>query len=176
MKSQENYSVTQSFSTENETVQDESKTKSFSNKKDAIAYFEEIKTEMQQGGEILTDLWELDKETDEMEVIDSYYSSFDNSENYGKLVIAFQHTGKGMNYSHKFLDAFWLDKYNEKNLSDNPDNRFKTWHYILNLKTEDLNGLSYEDAQEKVKNEANLRLENSIDLEGLGIEFLNNEA
>jgi hypothetical protein len=76
-----------------------------------------------------------------------------------------------MSYSHKFLDAFWLDKYNEKNLSDNPDYRFKTWHFILELKIDDLNGLSYEDAQTLVSKEARLKLNNSIDLENLGIDF-----
>lgn len=164
-----NYMVTQSFGTEKYTEQNESKTEHFDNKIDALNYFESIKNEMQQGGEIITDLWK------DEEVIDSFYKSFDNSDNYGKLVIAFQHTGKGMNYSHKFLELFWLDKYNDKNISDNPDHRFITWHYILDLKKEDLDGLTYEDIINKIKQEANLRLENSISLDGLDLEILEDE-
>jgi len=159
------YTVTQSFSTENYTEQDESLTQSFANKKDALKYFEEIKNNMQQGGTIITDFWLKD------EVIDSYYSNFNHAPLYGNLVIAYQHEGKGMGYCHKFLEAFWLDGRNCKHLSDNPDKRFSTWHTITDLKIEDLNGLTYEEAVEKVKDEVNLRLNNDIDLDGLGIDF-----
>jgi hypothetical protein len=165
----ENYTVTQSFGTEKYTDQDQSKTQSFSNKEDAQKYFDEIKNEMQQGGEVITDLWKKD------EVIDSFYKTFDNSDNYGKLVIAFQHVGKGMNYAHHFQELFWLDQYNEKNISDNPDYRFKTWHYILDLKKEDLNGLTYDEIFDKIKDEARLKLENSISLQGLELEIKDDE-
>lgn len=163
------YIVTQSFGTESYTEQNTEKTQNFETKKEALEYFESIKNEMQQGGEIITDLWE------DEEVIDSFYKSFDNSENYGKLVIAFQHVGKGMNYAHKFLELFWLDKYNENNLSDNPDNRFKTWHYVLDLKKEDLNGLTYDEIVDKIQDEARLKLQNSISLDGLELEIKDDE-
>jgi hypothetical protein len=159
------YLVTQSFSTENNTEQDESLTQSFANKKDALKYFDEIKNNTQQGGQIITDFWLND------EVIDSFYSNFDYSPLYGNLVIAYQHEGKGMNYCHKFLGANWLDDRNSKHLSDNPDSRFKIWHTITDLKIEDLNGLTYEEAVEKVKDEVNLRWNNDIDLDGLGLKF-----
>jgi hypothetical protein len=159
------YLVTQSFSTENNTEQDESLTQSFANKKDALKYFDEIKKNTQQGGQIVTDFWLKD------EVIDSFYSNFDYSPLYGNLVVAYQHEGKGMGYCHKFLGANWLDARNSKHLSDNPDSRFEVWHTITDLKIEDLNGLTYEEAVEKVKDEVNLRWNNDIDLEGLGIEF-----
>jgi hypothetical protein len=159
------YSVTQSFSTENETVQDESLTQSFTNKKDALKYFEEIKNNTQQGGTIVTNFWLKD------DVVETHYSDFDYSHLYGNLVIAYQHEGKGMGYCHKFLGAFWLDERNCKYLSENLDSRFKTWETITDLKIDDLNGLSYEEAVEKVKDEVNLKLTNSIDLDGLGVEF-----
>jgi hypothetical protein len=159
------YSITQSFGTENDSRQDESITKSFSNKKDALKYFNTVKTNSQQGGTIITDLWLKD------DVIDTHYSDIDYTKDYGKLVIAYQHEGKGMGYCHKFIDAFWLDKYNS-NLSDNPDNRFRVWHSLTDLTFDELNGLSYYDAIDRVKNEVNLRWNNSIDLSNLGIKFL----
>lgn len=166
------YQVTQSFGIETYTEQIYDKTESFDNKKDAVEYFESIKYETQQGGCITTDFWELVEEPyNEFDVIDSYYSYPNYEDVYGKLVIAFQNTGKGMGYSHKFLDAFWLDKYNEKNISDNPDLRFKTWHTITDLTIDDLNGLTYDEAQEKVEKETRLKLENSIDLSNLSIIF-----
>jgi hypothetical protein len=158
------YSITQSFGTEHDSRQDEGITKSFTNKKDALNYFKEVKSNSQQGGTIITDLWLKD------EVIDTHYSEFDYSKLYGKLVIGYQHEGKGMGYCHKFLEAFWLDKY-KCDLSENPDNRFRIWHTITNLSIDDLNNLSYEDAINKVKNEVNLRWNNSIDLSDLGINF-----
>lgn len=160
------YSVRQSFSTENDIRQDESITQSFSNKKEAKAYFEEVKDNVQQGGCITTDFLNL-KEDD---ILETHYSNFDYTDSYGRLVIAYQHTGKGMGYSHKFLDAFWLNGSN-CNLSDNPDSRFKVWHTVTNLRIEDLDGLTYEEAQELVEKEVYLRLENSINLDYLGITF-----
>jgi hypothetical protein len=159
------YTVTQKFHTENNTECLE--TKYFSTKKEAVLFYNKIKDATQQGGQVETFIF---NDKTEREVL-SQCNDFDNTENYGKLIIAFQHEGKGMNYCHKFLDAFWLDNYNEKNLSDNPDYRFKVWHFILDLKIDDLNGLSYEDAQTLVSKEAGLKLNNSIDLENLGIDF-----
>ena len=160
------YSVKQSFSTEHDTEYDESIEQSFTNKKDALKYFEEIKNNTRQGGCIITDLWN----TKEDDILETHYSNFDYSQYYGNLVVAFQHEGKGMNYCHKFLDAFWLHSAN-CDLSDNPDSRFKTWHIITDLTIEDLNGLTYEEAQEKVEKELRLRLNNSVSLDYLGIEF-----
>ena len=48
------YQVSQKFSTEKET--EELLTQEFDNYQDAKDYFEEIKDEMQQGGDIVTDL------------------------------------------------------------------------------------------------------------------------
>lgn len=158
------YTITQSFSTENDTREDEGLTKSFANKKEAKNYFEEIKNNVQQGGTIVTDFWLKD------DIIDSYYSDFDYTPYFGKLVIAYQHEGKGMGYCHKFLNAFWLDKYN-CNLSENPDNRFRTWETILDITKEDLDGLTYDEAVGMVEKEVRLRLNNSIDLSRLDIIF-----
>jgi hypothetical protein len=159
------YTVTQSFSTENDIAQDESLTQSFTNRKDALKYFNKIKDNTQQGGTIVTDFWLKD------EVVESFYSDFDYSSYYGNLVVAYQHEGKGMNYCHKFLNAYWLDERNCKNLSENPDQRFRTWETITDLKIDDLNGLTYHEAVEKVKDEVDLKITNNIDLDGLGIEF-----
>lgn len=163
------YSVNQNFHTENNT--DNLEAKDFTTKKEAISFYNKIKEETRQGGQVETYVFNHNTE----EEILSQWNDFDNSENYGKLVIAFQHTGKGMNYSHKFLELFWLDKYNEKNLSDNPDKRFKTWHFILDLKKEDLDGLTYHNAVNKIKDEARLKLENSISLDGLELEILDED-
>lgn len=164
------YQVTQSFGTETYTEQICDKTESFENRKDAVEYFESIKNETQQGGSIITDLWELIE--DEFDVIDSYFSYPNYEDSYDKLVIGYQHTGKGMGYSHKFVDAFFLDKYNEKYISDNPDHRFTTWHEITDITIDDLNGLSYDEAVDLVESQLPyLRLENSINLERLGIVF-----
>ena len=48
------YTVSQKFSTETET--EELSVQEFDNYQDAKDYFEEIKDEMQQGGDIVTDL------------------------------------------------------------------------------------------------------------------------
>ena len=45
-----------------------------------------------------------------------------------------------MNYSHKFLDAFFLEKRSESRISENPDHRFTTWTTITDLTAEDLEG------------------------------------
>ena len=159
------YSVNQNFHTES-TV-DSLQAKEFSNKKEALSFFNEIKDDTKQGGQVETYIFNNHTE----EEILSQWNDFDNPEDYGKLVIAFQHTGKGMNYSHKFLYLFWLDKNNIKNLSDNPDNQFQTWHYVLDLKKEDLNGGTFDEIIEKIKDEANLRLENYISLDGLELDI-----
>ena len=57
----------------------------------------------------------------------------------------YMHTGKGMNYSHKFLDAFFLDKRSESRISENPDRMFTAWTTIIELTAEDLEGLPYRD-------------------------------
>jgi hypothetical protein len=160
------YSVVQNFHTENNIDQLEGK--GFSTKAEATKYYNSIKEHQQQGGQVETYIFNDDTE----EQILSKFNDFDNSENYGKLVIAFQHVGKGMNYAHHFQELFWLEEWNEKSLSDNPDNRFKTWHYILDLKKEDLNGITFEDAADLVKREANLKLENYINFQGLDLELL----
>jgi hypothetical protein len=85
------------------------------------------------------------------------------------------HTGKGMNYSHKFLDAFFLDKRSESRISENPDQMFKAWTTITELTAEDLEELTYDEAVERVENEVNLKLTNRIDLSNLDLNFVNNE-
>lgn len=159
------YSVNQKFHTEStiESLQ----AQDFSNKKEAISFFNQIKDDTKQGGQVETYIFNHHTE----EEILSQWNDFDNPEDYGKLVIAFQHVGKGMNYSHKFLDLFWLDKYNIKKLSDNPDNCFKTWHYVLDLKKEDLNGYTFDEIIDKIKDEARLKLENYISLDGLDLDI-----
>ena len=83
---------------------------------------------------------------------------------YGKLVIMYMHTGKGMNYYHKFIDAFFLDKRSESRISENTDQMFKAWTTITELTAEDLEQLTYDEAVEIVENEVNLKLTNRIDL------------
>ena len=51
------YQVSQKFSTEKET--EEISVKDFDNYQDAKDYFEEIKNETQQGGDIVTDLHKI---------------------------------------------------------------------------------------------------------------------
>ena len=174
------YQVSQKFSTEKDTK--ELSAQDFENYQDAKDYFEEIKNETQQGGYIITDLqkivydeddnidWEL-SDTD----LDTFCNPYDYEEHYGKLVVAYMHTGKGMNYSHKFLDAFFLDKRSESQISENPDYRFTAWTTITDLTAEDLEGLTYDEAVERVENEVNLKLTNRIDLSNLDLNFVNNE-
>ena len=174
------YQVSQKFSTETET--EELLTKDFDNYQDAKDYFEEIKDEMQQGGDIVTDLvkyvYDEDEEIDwsltDME-LDTFCNPYDYEQHYGKLVIAYMHTGKGMNYSHKFIDAFFLDKYEADRISENPDKMFTAWTTITELTAEDLEGLTYDEAVERVENEVNLKLTNRIDLSNLDLNFVNNE-
>ena len=85
------------------------------------------------------------------------------------------HTGKGMNYSHKFIDAFFLDKRSESRISENPDKMFTLWTTITELTAEDLEGLTYDEAVERVEDEVNLKLTNRIDLSNLDLNFVNNE-
>jgi len=165
----EKYTVIQNFETETST--DELHSKNFNTKKEAKKHFESIKNETMQGGSVETVIFN-NKIGEEVE---SFIALKDYAEYYGKLVIAFQHVGKGMNYAHHFQELFWLDKYNEKNLSDNPDNRFKTWHYILDLKKEALNGLTFDEIFDKIKDEARLKLENYISLQGLDLEIKEND-
>ena len=107
--------------------------------------------------------------------LDTFCNPYNNEEHYGKLVIIYMHTGKGMNYSHKFIDAFFLDKRSESRISENPDHRFTTWTTITDITAEDLEGLTYDEAVERVENEVNLKLTNSIDLSNLDLNFVNNE-
>ena len=174
------YTVSQKFSTEKET--EELLTKEFENYQEAKDYFEEIKDEMQQGGDIRTDLvkyvynedeeidWELSDED-----LETFCNPYNYEQHYGKLVIMYMHTGKGMNYSHEFLDAFFLDKYNADRISENPDKRFTPWTTISELTAKDLEGLTYDEAVERVENEVNLKLTNRIDLSNLDLNFVNNE-
>ena len=173
------YQVSQKFSTEKET--EELLTKEFENYQEAKDFFEEIKDEMQQGGDIVTDLvkyaYDEDDEIDwEFEEdLDTFCNPYNYEEHYGKLVIMYMHTGKGMNYSHKFLDAFFLDKRSESRISENPDKRFTAWTTITELKAEDLEQLTYDEAVERVEEEVNLKLTNRIDLSNLELNFVNNE-
>ena len=174
------YQVSQKFSTEKET--EELLTKDFDNYQDAKDYFEEIKNETQQGGDIVTDLVKyvydeddnIDWSLSDMD-LETFCNPYNYEKHYGKLVIMYMHTGKGMNYSHKFLDAFFLDKRSERRISENPDQMFKAWTKITDLTAEDLEGLTYDEAVERVENEVNLKLTNSIDLSNLDLNFVNNE-
>ena len=174
------YQVSQKFSTEKET--EELLTKYFDNYQDAKDHFEEIKDETQQGGDIVTDLQkivygendEIDWSLTDMD-LETFCNPYNYEEHYGKLVVMYMHTGKGMNYSHKFLDAFFLDKRSERRISENPDRMFTAWTTITELKAEDLEGLTYDEAVERVENEVNLKLTNRIDLSNLDLNFVNNE-
>ena len=46
---------------------------------------------------------------------------------------------------------------------------------ITDLTAEDLEGLTYDEAVERVEDEVNLKLTNSIDLSNLDLNFVNNE-
>lgn len=174
------YQVSQKFSTEKDTK--ELSAQEFENYQDAKDHFEEIKNETQQGGYIITDLQKIvydeddniDWELSYMD-LDTFCNPYDYEEHYGKLVIMYMHTGKGMNYSHEFLDAFFLDKRSESRISENPDHRFIAWTTITDLTAEDLEGLTYDEAVERVENEVNLKLTNRIDLSNLDLNFVNNE-
>ena len=174
------YQVSQKFSTEKET--EEISVKEFDNYQEAKDYFEEIKNETQQGGDIRTDLvkyvYDEDEEIDwelSDEDLETFCNPYNYEEHYGKLAIMYMHTGKGMNYSHKFLDAFFLDKRSESRISENPDKRFTAWSTITELTAEDLEGLTYDEAVERVEDEVNLKLTNSIDLSNLDLNFVNNK-
>ena len=174
------YHVSQKFSTEKET--EEISVKDFENYQDAKDYFEEIKNETQQGGDIRTDLvkyvYDEDEEIDwelSDEDLETFCNPYNYEQHYGKLVVAYMHTGKGMNYSHKFLDAFFLDKYSERRISENPDRMFTAWTTITELTAEDLEQLTYDEAVERVEDEVNLKLTNRIDLSNLDLNFVNNE-
>ena len=52
---------------------------------------------------------------------------------------------------------------------------FTPWTTITDLKAEDLEGLTYDEAVERAENEVNLKLTNSIDLSNLDLNFVNNE-
>lgn len=101
----------------------------------------------------------------DMEVLCELTERVNYEDHYGKLVIEFQHVGKGMNYAHDFLGLFFMDKYNEKYLSNNLDKRFTKWTQILNLKRDDFFGLSTEDAIYLIEREADLKWRNTIYLD-----------
>ena len=61
------------------------------------------------------------------------------------------------------------------NSSENPDKMFTPWTIITDLTAEDLEGLTYDEAVERVENEVNLKLTNRIDLSNLDLNFVNNE-
>lgn len=170
------YQVSQKFSTEKET--EELSVKEFENYQDAKDHFEEIKNETQQGGDIVTYLQKIvyyeDDKIDWMLSdmnLDTFCNPYNYEEHYGKLVIMYMHTGKGMNYSHEFLDAFFLEKRSESRISENPDKRFTPWTTITELKAEDLEECTYDEAVERVENEVNLKLINRIDLSNLDLNF-----
>ena len=174
------YQVSQKFSTEKET--EELLTQEFDNYQDAKDHFEDIKHETQQGVDIVTYLQKIvyyeDNEIDwsltDMN-LDTFCNPYNYEQHYGKLVIMYMHTGKGMNYSHKFIDAFLLDKRSESRISENPDKMFTAWTTITELTAEDLEQLTYDEAVERVENEVNLKLTNRIDLSNLDLNFVNNE-
>lgn len=112
-----------------------------------------------------------DEDDYEMETLDDEIYEVSYEDDYGKLVIQYQHVGKGMNYAHKFIGLFFLDEYTEKNLSNNPDKMFSTWTKILDITKEDLDGLNYDEAVEKIRDEANLKLQNSISLYDISSEI-----
>ena len=173
------YQVSQKFSTETET--EELSVQEFDNYQDAKDYFEEIKDEMQQSGDIVTDLvkyvydenGDIDWNLTDMD-LDTFCNPYNYEQHYGKLVIMYMHTGKGMNYSHEFLDAYFLDKY-ENRISENPDKRFTPWTTITELTAEDLEECTYDEAVKRVEDEVNLKLTNRIDLSNLELNFVNNE-
>ena len=132
------YQVSQKFSTEKET--EELLTKDFENYQDAKDYLEEIKNETQQGGDIRTDLQKIVYgENDEIDWsltdidLETFCNPYNYEEHYGKLVIMYMHTGKGMNYSHKFIDAFFLDKYEADRISENPNNFPTIFYFYLSI-------------------------------------------
>ena len=170
------YQVSQKFSTEKET--EEISVNEFENYQDAKDHFEEIKNETQQGGDIVTYLQKIvyyeDDKIDWMLSdlnLDTFCNPYNYEEHYGKLVIMYMHTGKGMNYSHEFLDAFFLEKRSESRISENPDKRFTPWTTITELKAEDLEECTYDEVVERVENEVNLKLINRIDLSNLDLNF-----
>jgi len=148
-------------------------TYSFDNIKDAYEKYKEevanIKTmnaqEVPDYKQIELQAW--DEDDYEMEILDEVSYNVSYEDDYGKLVIQYQHVGKGMNYAHKFIGLFFLDKYTEKDISNNPDKRFSTWTNVLDITQDDLNGLTYDEAVEKIKDEANLKLENNITLDDI---------
>ena len=170
------YQVSQKFSTETET--EELLKKDFDNYQEAKDFFEDIRYEMQQGGDIFTNLvkyvYDEDDEIDwsltDMD-LDTFCNPYNYEQHHGKLVIMYMHTGKGMNYSHKFIDVFFLDKRSESRISENPDKRFTPWTTITELKAEDLEECTYDEAVERVENEVNLKLINRIDLSNLDLNF-----
>ena len=52
---------------------------------------------------------------------------------------------------------------------------FTPWTTITELTAEDLEGLTYNEAVERVENEVNLKLTNRIDLSNLDLNFVNKE-
>ena len=91
------YQVSQKFSTETET--EEISVKEFDNYQDAKDYFEEIKHETQQGGDIVTDLvkyvYDEDEEIDwelSDEDLETFCNPYNYEQHYGKLVIMYMHT------------------------------------------------------------------------------------
>ncbi|MDD3875415.1 MAG: hypothetical protein PHT69_02225 [Bacteroidales bacterium] len=108
-----------------------------------------------------------DEDMYEMEILADEGYDVSYEDDYGKLVIQYQHVGKGMNYAHKFIGLFFLDEYTEKDISNNPDKMFSTWTNILDITEEDLSGLTYDEAVEKIKDEANLKLQNNITLDDI---------
>lgn len=101
------------------------------------------------------------------EILEDQMHKFDYESEYGKLVIDYQHVGKGMNYAHEFIDLYFLDKYNVKNLGNNEDTRFSKWSMILDLTKESFNNLNEDEAIELIKKEARLKLQNSISLDSI---------
>ena len=156
--------------------------KTFTNKREAIKEYkkqlESIK-ESQANERIdykTIELTQWCKDMYQCEILEESIHQFDYESEYGKLVIDYQHTGKGMNYSHEFIDLYFLDKYNAKNLGTNEDKRFSKWSMILELTKESFTNLNEDEAIQLIKDEARLKLQNSISLDSIKneIELLQN--
>lgn len=156
-------------------------TKTFDNLQDAYTYFQKeveyeksfVSSENCDYKEIEIQAW--DDEMYEMEILETRTYVVDFSEHYGKLVIEFEHVGKGMNYAHKFLGLFFLDKYNEKLLSHNLDHMFRRWTYILDITADDFEGLTREEAINLISDKANLKLQNNIEIDDLNLPIIEEE-
>lgn len=111
------------------------------------------------------------KDMYDCEILEEFMHKFDYSADYGKLVIDYRHVGKGMGYAHEFIGLSFLNKHNEVYLGLNDDKRFSKWSMILDLIKEDFEDLNEDEAIQLIKDEARLKLQNSISLDGISNEI-----